>query len=196
MSARPQEYPQMTIEEFLAFEEAHPQGKYELANGYLRDLGALLMAGGTNNHAAIAVNISAALKMTLRSRSQKCRPFSEAVSFRANATTLYHPDVTVSCNENDLARNDAIESPSVVVEVLSPSTTLFDHTEKLQTYKACTSIQEYVLVDATRQFIEVYHRLPDGKMAYQTYTEAESIPLSGLGVELSLADCYDGISFG
>ena len=185
----------MTMEEFLAFEEAHPEERYELVNGYLRNLDALLMAGGTNNHAAIAINIGAALKNVLRARSRKCRPYSDAISFRVNATTLYHPDISVSCDENDLARNDAIESPSLVVEVLSPSTTLFDHTEKLRMYKACKSIQEYVLVDATQQFDEVYHRLPDEKMAYQTYAEGESIPLSGLGFELSLADCYDDITF-
>ena len=197
MSAQPQAYQQqrMTLEEFLAFEEAHPDEKYELDDGYLRNLGALLMAGGSNDHATITFNVGIALGIALRASGGKCRPYAEGASFRVNAKTTYHPDCSISCDERDLARNDAIEHPSLVVEVLSPSTEAFDRGRKFLMYSECLSIQEYMLVNTTQQLVEVFHRLPDGRMVHQIYREGETITLNGVGLSISVIDCYYGIFF-
>ena len=195
MSAQPQEFQPMTIEEFLAFEETHPEGRYEYIDGYVRDLGALLMAGGTNTHAAISVNISIALGNALRAGDRRCRAYSEAVYFRPNETTYFHPDVSASCDPRDLARNDAIESPCLVVEVLSPSTEAFDRSQKLRAYSECSSIQEYMLVDTTKRLIDVYHRLPNGRMEYRTYRKGDTITLSGLGVDVTVDSIYYDLTF-
>lgn len=140
-------------------------------------------------------NIIIAIGTALRSHGRKCRVFPADVYFQPNATTYYLPDVSVSCDERDLVRNDGIESPSTIVEVLSASTTLFDHTHKLQVYSACMAIQEYLLIDSTQRLVESYHRLPDGNMVYRTYKDDDTIMLSGLGIELTIADCYYGIVF-
>ena len=186
----------MTVEEFLALEEANPEGIYEYIDGYVRDLGALLMAGGSSYHAAITNNISTALTIALRKSGRKCLVFSAQVSFRPITTRYFHPDVTVSCHPQETTRNNAeIVSASLVVEVLSPTTEMFDRSRKLQIYSACPSIQEYLLVDANRPFVEVYHRLPSGKMEYSTYHADEHIPLNGLGIELPVNEIYIDIIF-
>ena len=196
MSAQPQGYQQyMTAEEFSAFVKTHPDGIYEYVDGHLRDLGALLMAGGTNTHGKIAGNILTTLNIALRTHGRRCNAWPGEIYFRANATTRFIPDVSVSCLGQDLVREDGIESPCLVVEVLSTSTSFFDHTTKLETYKACQAIQEYVLVDTTRQFVEVYHRMPNGNMEYSDYREGDTIPLSGLGFDITVADIYYGVSF-
>jgi hypothetical protein len=46
----------------------------------------------------------------------------------------YYPDATVSCDENEI--ENALNSPRVVFEVLSPITEAIDRTEKLEAYKA------------------------------------------------------------
>ena len=194
MSAQLQGYPCMTVEEFHVFVDAHPEGKFEYIDGHLRDLGALLMAGGTKNHSVIAGNIITALNNALRAKGRHCNVCTGDAYFKVNENIRYLPDVTVTCDEGDLNRNAAVESPSLVVEVLSTSTMLFDHTEKLRAYSSCPSIQEYLLVDSTEKFVEVFHRLPDGSMAYRSYKDGDTIVLSGLGFNLTIADIYYGLS--
>ena len=195
MSAHPQEYPQMTVEEFLAFEETYPEGRYEYIDGYIRDLHFLLMAGGTKIHAVIAVNISTALHNTLRAHGKTCDVYSADVRFALSISKYLHPDVSVSCHERDLASTGDITAPSLVVEVLSPSTEAYDHIEKLQMYNACLAIQEYLLVDTKRSLVEVFHRVPNGNLEYHLYHSGETIPLHGLGIDLPVDVCYVGVTF-
>ncbi len=195
MSAQPQDFPHMSVEDFFAFEEAHPEGRYEYVDGYVRDLHFLMMAGGTRNHAVIAVNISTALKNLLRAHGKQCDVYSSDIQFALSSSKYLHPDVSVSCHKDDLTSNGDITSPSLVVEVLSPSTEGYDHIQKLQMYNACSSIQEYLLIEATKKLIEVYHRLPNGNMEYHAYQAGDIITLRGLGIDLAVDDCYDGITF-
>ncbi len=195
MSAQQQEYPRMTIEEFLAFEEAHPEGRYEYIDGYIRDLHFLLMAGGTNAHAAISANVITALNIALRAHDKPCTVYSADAKFALSASKYLHPDVSVSCDEHDIPDNKEITSPSLVVEVLSPGTEVYDRAQKLHMYSACSSIQEYILVNTTHPFIEVYHRVPNGSMEYHVYQAGETIPLHGLGITITVADCYMRITF-
>lgn len=195
MSAQPQEYPKMTVEEYFALEEANPDGKYEYIDGYVRDLRFLLMSGGTNNHSLITLNIGFALKNALRAQGKHCGVYSPDIRFALSSSKYLHPDVSVSCYPDDLANNTEITSPSLVVEVLSPSTEMYDRAQKLQMYNACPSIQEYLLVDTKHPIIEVYHRVPNGNLEYHMYQAGETIPLHGLGIDITVNDCYDGITF-
>lgn len=195
MSAQSQDYPRMTVEEFFVFEEAHPEGRYEYIDGHIRDLHFLLMAGGTNTHARIAMNIGTALNIALRAQRKQCAVFSADVRFALSKSKYLHPDVSVSCSEHDLASTSKMTSPSLVVEVLSSSTEAYDHIQKLQMYTACPSIQEYLLVDTTHIIIEVYHRVPNGRWEYRSYHAGETISLLGSGIDIAVDDCYLGITF-
>jgi len=195
MSTQPQKYPKMTIEEYFALEEANPEGRYEYIDGYVRDLRFLLMSGGTNSHSAITMNIGIALGIALRAQGKPCTVFSPDVQFALSKSKYVHPDVSVSCDDHDESNSQEITSPSLVVEVLSPSTEGYDHMQKLQMYSVCSSIQHYMLVDTKRAFIEVYHRLPDGSMNYRMYQAGETIPLNGLGIAIAVDDCYLRVTF-
>lgn len=195
MSAQQDNYPRMTVEEFFAFEEAHPEGRYEYIDGYIRDLHILMMAGGTKNHAVIAMNIGYALKNALRAHGKQCEVYSADVRLAVSSSKYVHPDVSVSCHQTDLDSNSDITSPSLVVEVLSPSTEGYDHIQKLEMYSAYPSIQEYLLVSAAKKQIKVYHRLPGDSMEYKVYEAGDTITLRGLGIDITVDDCYDGITF-
>lgn len=195
MSAQSQKFDHMSVEEFLALEEAHPEGRYEYIDGYVRDLRALLLAGGTNNHSQIAMNIGTELNIVLRKLGRKCRVYSADVKVRLTESRYVHPDVSVSCDQQDAVRHDSIASPCLVVEVLSPSTEMYDRSTKLQMYSSCLSIQEYMLVDATRHLVEVYHRLPNDRMEYSTYGKGDTITLSGLGVDITVDSIYYDLTF-
>lgn len=60
----------------------------------------------------------------------------------------------MTCDVYDRRRRvKVVQSPRLVVEVLSPSTEKIDRTEKLPVYQTCPSIAEIVLVSQFAPFI-------------------------------------------
>ena len=85
-------------------------------------------------------------------------------------TRYLHPDVIVTCDPHDRETVQAIQSPRLVVEVLSPSTEITDRTWKLKTYRTHPTIEEYVLVDSKSLKIEIYHK-ENNKWIYDVFGE-------------------------
>lgn len=172
--------PTMSVKEYFELEEHHPDSRYEYLDGY-----AYMMSGGSANHATISGNIYAILKSLLR--DGPCRVYNSDMKVRVSEKRYFHPDVTVSCNPRDRGTTDLIQSPRVVVEVLSPSTEVRDRGRKLQFYLACSSIEEYLLVDAQSMRIEIYRKLPK-RWIYDAFKAEEEVELSALGVHFSVID--------
>jgi Uma2 family endonuclease len=106
-----------------------------------------------------------------------------------------YPDITVVCGKPELAddRRDILLNPTVIIEVLSPSTADFDRGFKFVAYTAIPSLREYVLVASERCSIEVFTRQPDGLWEQAKALNAgESVALESIGCRLSIADIYDG----
>ncbi len=109
-----------------------------------------------------------------------------------------YPDATVSCDVADRRLgNNLIRSPRIVVEVLSPSTEAIDRDEKLQAYKACSTIQEYVLISQFAQHVEIYRRdTADGTTWSKTeYGPGQTVTLSSVDVSISMDEIYRKIDF-
>lgn len=66
------------------------------------------------------------------------------------------------CNP-DLLLDDArvIDDPTLIIEVLSPSTEAIDRREKLAAYRRIPSVQEYVMVAQDQRSVEIYRRQGD-----------------------------------
>src|SRR6266487_1616794 len=109
-------------------------------------------------------------------------------------TRYFHPDVTVTCDPRDRGRVQAIQSPRLIVEVLSPTTELTDRTWKLKNYRAHPTIEEYVLVDSQSHKIESYNK-EQNKWIYEAFENTDDITLHSLGVHFSLADAYIDVEF-
>ncbi len=109
-------------------------------------------------------------------------------------TRYFHPDVTVTCDPRDRGRVQAIQSPRLVVEVLSPTTELTDRTWKLKNYCAHPTIEEYVLVDSQALKVESYHK-EQNRWIYEAFETAHEITLHSLGVNFPLADAYNDVEF-
>ena len=179
-----------TEEEYLRWEEDAPV-KSEFSRGEIR-----AVSGGTDDHAAIAFNISGALSAALRGRD--CRGMSSDMKVRTPRGTFRYPDVTVVCGPRQYHKRSkaVITNPLVVVEVLSDSTGATDRTEKLLEYQLIDSLQSYLLVGQNEARIEQYARLDNGHWDYHT-TEGigGNLTIPALDVTLSLADIYEGIEF-
>ena len=136
--------------------DAESRIKHEFLDGFV-----WAKAGGSPERAAVTAAISAALTTQLRGRP--CRVFSSDLRVRVRATGLAtYPDVTVVCGKLELDPTDrkaqTVMNPRVVVEVLSPSTEVYDRGEKLAHYKRIESLQDIVLVAHDQHQIEVWHR--------------------------------------
>ena len=177
----------MTVEEYFQLEENDSDTHYEYIDGHV-----YAMAGGTANHDTIKSNIQRILWNLLRGST--CRVYSSDMKVYISETRYFHPDVIVTCDPRDRGTVQAIQSPCLVVEVLSPTTELTYRTWKLKNYRAHPTIEEYVLADSQSFKIEIYHK-EQNKWIYDAFENTDEITLSSLGVRFSLADAYTDVEF-
>ena len=179
--------PTMSVEEYFRLEENNPDTGYEYLDGYV-----YMMSGGSANHATISGNIYAVLRSLLR--GGPCRDYNSDMKVRVSETRYFHPDVTVSCDARDRGNADFIQAPRLVVEVLSPTTEAFDRGRKLQCYTACSTIEEYLLVDPRSMRIEIY-RKEQKKWIYDAFEAGDEVELASLGVHFPVIDAYEDVVF-
>ncbi|HEY8924338.1 MAG TPA: Uma2 family endonuclease [Polyangia bacterium] len=170
-----------TYAEYLAYERDSGL-KHEYDNGEI-----LAMAGGSRRHNALASRISAALE---QGRGAGCVAFQSDQKVRVLATgRATYPDATVVCGpiEGDPAdpAGATITNPTVIVEVLSPSTEQDDRGGKWQHYQLIPSLQEYVLVSQSDARIERYRRLASGSWEYSDVTAGQLALQSGGVIDLT-----------
>jgi Uma2 family endonuclease len=176
-----------TYAEYLAYEQDSGL-KHEYDNGQI-----LALAGGSRRHNALGSRVSAALEAA---RKPGCIAFQSDQKVRILATgKATYPDATLVCGkiEGDPADplGATITNPTVVVEVLSPSTEQEDRGNKWQHYQLIPALQEYVLVSQSESRVESYRRLPSGNWEYSDVTSG-SVQLS-TGAILDLATLYEGL---
>jgi Uma2 family endonuclease len=176
----------MSVEEWRELEHTSHDVKHEYIDGHVYD-----MAGGTLAHSHVGTNILIALRSALARRS--CHAYNSDAATRLSPTRYTYPDVTVTCDERDQPTNEQreIQAPRVIIEVLSDSTEGYDRGLKFSYYRACPTIQEYVLVSTAYQAVEVYRHTPQGWTSYQTYRPDEDIELTSIDVHLSFAALYE-----
>jgi hypothetical protein len=116
------------------------------------------MSGGLLPHALTA--LTAAL------RGRNCRAVGSDLRVGvAKQGPFFYPDVSVYCGEAQLADDfkDTLLSPTLVIEVLSPSSEPYDRGKKFAAYRRIDFPREYVLVSQTERSVESYLRRPDDK---------------------------------
>jgi Uma2 family endonuclease len=178
----------MSVQEYLRLDQDTSDVQYEYLNGVAR-----LMAKGSVEHDSIVRNIYSALSQRLA--SGPCAVF-RAQTFvmdqAANQENYFHPDVTISCDAADRQPGTwLINSPRVVVEVLSPATEHLDRGRKLAAYKSCQSIQEIVLIDLPVHEVEVHRRVENRtSWRYIVYGSNEEVKLSSINVNIPMSEIF------
>jgi len=189
----------MTEEQYHELERLSPDRKYEYIDGI-----AYMMSGGSVAHDRIAYNARFALDMHFRSRP--CTVFGADVqvflALKKNGKPHFvYPDATVSCDVADSrAENTLIQSPRVVVEVLSPGTETKDRGTKFKAYQSQETIQEIVLISQFAQYVEVWQRNeedPNNPKAwhYRHYGPGDTVHLVSLDLQIEVAAFYRGLVF-
>ena len=177
------QFPRIDVEDYLTLDTTSKTAKYEYLEGQVT-----MLAGGSNNHALIAANVIGIFRNAFR--KSPCRVYSSDVRVKLSEEKYVHPDVTVSCDERDDEKSDDIEYPRLLVEVLSPSTEDVDRGRKLRYYRACSSVQEYLMIDSRKQWVEVNYRKGNEWIA-MTYSARNTIELASLKISIPIEEIYE-----
>ena len=174
---------QMSLAEYLAMEPVEGV-KYEWINGE-----AYAMAGGRPIHSAVTFDVGVALAAQLR--GGPCRPSSSDLRLHVALTQAYfYPDLMVMCPPWETVDGDvqSVTNPALIVEVLSPSTAVYDRGAKWEHYRRIPSLQDCLFIDTEARSITHFARTTEG-WSLRDVTEG-GLTLAHLGIELSIQDVF------
>lgn len=181
----------LTDEEYLALDRAY-DWKYELVDGILRD-----MPHPNAAHVLITGNVVVALHNSLADTS--CHVYASRMRIKTPSGMYAFPDVLVVRDEPILetdVHDDTLLNPTLIIEVLSPSTALYDRAEKFDHYRTLPSLQEYVLVAQDKRRVERYVRQTSGVWALSDVVEGDgNIELTAIDCQLAIEDIYNKVAF-
>jgi len=171
-------------EDYLEGERVSPI-KHEYRRGHV-----YAMTGAKKPHIIIGSNLVRLLGNHLH--NTPCLVLSSDIKVRLEeANCYYYPDVAVTCDERDTgSTEDFILYPSLVVEVLSPSTAAFDRGNKFADYQTAASLQEYVLITHSEIKIECFRLNAEGNWVSQTYREGDELELISIDFRCPIAQVY------
>jgi Uma2 family endonuclease len=180
-----------TPEEYLALErKAAYKSEY-----YAGEIFA--MSGASREHNIIVANVTTILNTQLENRD--CEVYPSDMRVRTPDTTFYtYPDVTVVCGEPQFEDEsvDTLSNPTLIVEVLSPSTETYDRTKKFADYRKITSLNEYILIAQQECRVTQYIRQSDGIWLFQEASRMEeTLHLASTDCDLVLERVYRKVQF-
>ena len=181
-------FPKLTPEEYFIWEEKQLL-RHEYLNGEV-----YAMSGGTQNHGRIASNIIFIFKGHLRGGGCQVGNSDCRVNIFETKNYIY-PDVSVTCDHDDLTAIQAIQYPCLIVEVLSPSTASYDRGDKFRLYRRNPSLQDYVLVDAEKIAIDLYRKNDRGNWEIFNYQSGDNIELQSIDLSFPIESVYEDIVF-
>jgi Uma2 family endonuclease len=189
----PQPIKRYTPEEYYRLERDAPY-KSDYYDGEI-----FAMAGGSSRHALIASNINREVGNQLK--GTPCAAYTADLRLKIRATGLrVYPDVGVYCgaleyDEQD-TQSETATNPTLLFEVLSPSTEAYDRGFKSENYRRITSLQAYVLVSQDTPHVEVYAKQSDGSWMLREENRLDAaVELPVINVKLPLAEIYDRVEF-
>jgi Uma2 family endonuclease len=194
----------LTIEEYLAFERSSSQ-KHEYYQGEVflmldampestSDMEVQAMSGASHVHNIISVNIIGELYSRLKGKP--CRPFGSDMRVHIPENTLFtYPDVSVFCGDLNQSNEDSVIGPTILFEILSPSTKNYDRGSKFKLYRDIPSLKEYILVDTETINIEVFRINKSGHWELEEYKSLlDNLVMPTLSIDLPLKLIYQHTS--
>lgn len=188
----PEPKPYLSPVEYLALDRAAEE-RSEYRDGEM-----FAMPGASRSHSLIATNLVGELSSQLRGRP--CDTYNIDMRVWVEATGLYtYPDLSVVCGEPIFGpdgRQDTLRNPTLLVEVLSPSSEAYDRGKKFEHYRAIPSFREYLLVSQESPLVDRFLRQESGIWLYSTTRGLEAeVELSSIGARLALSEVYAKVAF-
>jgi Uma2 family endonuclease len=177
-------------EEYLRLER-QSEYKSEYVNGEI-----FAMTGASRKHNLVSGNIFGELREQLKGR--ECEVYASEMRVKVMATGLYtYPDVVVVCGEPKFEDRyvDTLLNPTLLVEVLSPSTERYDRIAKSSYYRTLDSLTEHLLVAQDEVRLEQHVKQTNGQWLLFEHTSLQLIvELPSISCTLALSDVYDKVA--
>jgi Uma2 family endonuclease len=188
----PQRKTNYTLEEYLELDHLSEE-KIEYWDGNVSTL-----AGASVNHNRILRNTLSSL--TVKLRGKPCEVFPSDMRVKVPEYPPYrYPDLSALCGEakfENLGRQELLTNPSLIVEILSDSTAVFDRSYKFTYYKSIESFSEYILIAQDRPHIAQFIKQNETDWLMREFNDLEAkFYLSSLDCELESTEVYEGVSF-
>ena len=187
----------LTMEEYLQWEKTQ-QEKHEYYRGEIFTMeghgDALAVSGAGHRHNKIFSNLFGGLFSN--NRNKTCQPYGSDMRIHIPENTLYtYPDITIICGDyisSDIDE-DTLVQPTVIIEILSPSTKNYDRGEKFTLYRDIPTLKEYILVDTAAIRIEAFRINDRGHWELEEYKSVEGIfRIPSIDASLPVAEIYEG----
>ena len=188
MSAIPITSQQMTLEEYLEF-DYNAEGRYEYSDGEVIE-----MSGGSPEHSLLGNRVGFLLQRELIQKN--CSVYNSEVQIKVPTMLPYrYGDVSALYGKpiyEDLGNQRLLINPTLIVEVLSPSTEKFDRDLKFKAYKSIESLREYLLINQDKKFVTLYTKHNEKFWFQSEYIGGETLNLESLDCQLKVDEIYQG----
>lgn len=181
-------FTRVSIAEYLE-RELVAESKHELHEGQV-----YAMSGASSAHARISANLTFLCMSALGTRP--CEFLGNDIKVVvAEAESSYYPDGNIACPPNWLSHtNGSIDNPTVIFEILSPSTEGFDRGLKFDNYALLPSLREYVLIHTRSTRVDVFTLAEGGSWRLSKFISG-AVAIESVGIELPLTKLYERVTF-
>ena len=177
--------PKLSLEAYMAWEELQPE-RNEFYQGEV-----FAMVGARRVHGRVVNNLARRISEVLD--GTPCQVFHEGMKVQVGDDTVLYPDLFVTCDKADLATEQVFRAPTLVFEVLSPSTQGYDRSRKFALYRRLASLQEYVLVDPDTRRVESFRRTAEGQWVLHDMSGTDTLHAASLNISVPMAEVFSGI---
>jgi Uma2 family endonuclease len=175
----------MTSDEFIAWAMRQPEGeRYELVAGEV-----VAMSPERLSHAEVKALVWLALRTALAEAGLPCRAYPDGVSVEVDERTIYEPDALVRCGEPLPGETIKLSDPTIVVEVVSPSSQALDTGAKLADYFRLPSLRHYLIVRTNTRSC-IHHRRGEASAILTRIVRAGALELDPPGITVAVESFF------
>jgi Uma2 family endonuclease len=182
----------LSVEEYLRFERESLE-KHEF---YRNEVFAMAGAGPRHNKIFSSLFIALGIKL----KGNRCQPYGSDLRIHIPGNTLFtYPDISIFCGEFIVSYEDpdSVVQPTVLFEILSPSTKVYDRGGKFKLYRDIPALKEFILVDSESINIEAFQINRNGHWELQEYKHvSETLEIPSVQIGIPLAEIYGGTGIG
>jgi Uma2 family endonuclease len=190
MSSQPKR--RYTLEEYLELDKNSDE-RLEYWDGEI-----FSMAGVSEEHNQIEVNMTTFLNLRLSVKG--CHLFLANMRIKVPSMLPYrYGDLSALCGKpmfEKIGGVDVLTNPTLIIEVLSPSTQNYDRVVKFTHYKSIPSFREYLLVEQDRPHITQFIKRHGGEWIHREFNDLNDVVgLAAMECEFSLIEVYQNVNF-
>lgn len=179
----------MSLEEYLEF-DFNAEGRFEYFEGEVFE-----MSGGSPEHALLGSQFGRLLGNQIVSKG--CLVYSSDIKIKVPTLPPYrYGDVSALCEKpiyEEVGNQRLLVNPTLIVEVLSPTTEKYDRDKKIKAYKSIESLREYLLIWQNEKFVMLFTKHNEKFWFQSDYVENETLRLESVECQLSVDEIYQNI---